>query len=85
VTPLMAAADYGKDLAVAELLALGADHTIGKADGTLPLHRAASSQAAATDPAGPLAQAGIQHSGCMRSILGVYVELSGVYQGYIGS
>ena len=42
-TPLMAAADYARDAAVRELLALGADAAVAKPDGTRAVHRAASS------------------------------------------
>jgi len=47
----MSAADYANDAAVAELLALGARHSAAKSDGTLAVHRAASSVRAAGPPA----------------------------------
>ena len=58
VTPLMAAATHGKDAAVRELLALGADHTIAKSDGMMAVHRAASSAALAELPTGDTSKAG---------------------------
>ena len=50
-TPLMSAADYARVDAVDALLALGADASIAKPDGTLAIHRAASSALADGDPA----------------------------------
>jgi ankyrin repeat protein len=49
-TPLMSAADYARVDAVDALLALGADASIAKPDGTLAIHRAASSALADGDP-----------------------------------
>ena len=49
-TPLMSAADYARVDAVDALLALGADASIPKPDGTLAIHRAASSALADGDP-----------------------------------